>query len=330
MRPTIYDVAKHAGVSISTVSLVLNKPDRVKEDTRQKILSTIDAIGYLPKADAVQRARKGTGRIGVLGPFTSYASYRNHLVGIVEAAKSGSFEIVLFDTPSAMQSYPAILDALPITGRVDGLVILSIPMTEIAATRITQLGLPTVLVDSRFPGFDSVFVDNYAGGEMAADYLQDRGFETFCYFGESSSEDAPPSQTSDRQRGFADALARHGYLLSPTHTVVCRNDVDMATASARNLIERIARPFALFAGNDLLAAGAIRAARHLGLRVPEDIAILGFDDGDLAAALDLSSIRQPLVDMGQIGFQLLAGRLESAKAPQEIKLGLEIVQRSSS
>jgi DNA-binding LacI/PurR family transcriptional regulator len=148
---TIYDVAAEAGVSISTVSLALNSPTRVSDATRQRVLRAADALGFVPKADAVSRARRGVGRIGVVAPLTSYASFARRLNGVLRAVQGQPLEVVVFDQQSAAATALPLLASLPLTRRLDGLVVMGLPLEESVATRLVSLELPTVLVDLRHP-----------------------------------------------------------------------------------------------------------------------------------------------------------------------------------
>ncbi|HEV7626424.1 MAG TPA: LacI family DNA-binding transcriptional regulator, partial [Streptomyces sp.] len=184
-RVTIYEVAAEAGVSISTVSLALNTPARVSIRTRQRVLDAVDALGYTPKTEAVAQARKGVGRIGVLAPYTSYPSVARRLTGVLRAVGDKPVEVVVFDQESSAKSASPLLASLPLTGRLDGLIIMSIPLEESVAGRLLGLGLPAVLVDVRHPDFDSVHTDDVTGGRLVAEHLVERGHRRFGFLGES-------------------------------------------------------------------------------------------------------------------------------------------------
>ena len=146
-KVTIYEVARRAGVSIATVSHVFNRPERVKSSTRERVLDVVDELGFVPKPTAVSLARKGVGRIGVLAPFTSYSSYATRLNGILEACAGRSVEVVVFDAPSATMAESPLLQTLPTTGRLDGLVIMGLPLDDRTAGRLKRGKLATVLVE---------------------------------------------------------------------------------------------------------------------------------------------------------------------------------------
>ncbi|SFM97706.1 transcriptional regulator, LacI family [Pleomorphomonas diazotrophica] len=330
MQPTIYDVAKAAGVSISTVSLALNRPERVSRATRERVLGAIDALGFVPRAEAVAKARRGLKRIGVVGPFTRYPSYRRRVAGVVEAASAAGFEVVIYDSLSATEAEAPLLDSLPLTGRVDALMIVSLPVDDAALDRLTDLSIEAVLVDGRRPGLDCVFIDNARGGALAAEHLMARGCRSFALLGERTEDAVLATHLAERGRGYVAALEARGHRVPEENRITARMDLQDATAAAMALLSRPDRPDAVFAASDLLAAGVLSAARALGLGVPEDVAVVGFDDGTLAEALGLTSIRQPFEESGRVGFDLLQRRLGGGTGTREVQLGLELIERGTS
>lgn len=329
MQPTIYDVAKAADVSISTVSLVLNRPERVGRVTREKVLGVIDRLGFVPRAEAVAKARRGLKRIGVVGPFTRYPSYRRRVAGIVDAASAAGFEVVIYDSLSATEAEAPLLDSLPLTGRVDALMVVSLPVDDAALERLKDLSIEVVLVDGRRSGLDCVFVDNARGGALAAEHLMARGRRRFAVLGERTDDAVLATHLAERGRGYVAALAAEGHAVPDEHRIAARLDLREATAAATALLSGADRPDAVFAASDLLAAGVLAAARSLGLAVPEDVAVVGFDDDTLAEALGLTSIRQPFEESGRAGFDLLKRRLGGGTGTREVQLGLELVARQT-
>ena len=133
---TIYDVAARAGVGISTVSNTLNKPDRVSPKTRKRVLDAAAELGFVPKSEAVSRARRGVGRIGVIAPFVSYNSYMRRLAGVLEVMNRNNLEVCIFDEESAAAKSSLLLSQLPLNSRLDGLIIMGIPLDDDAAQRL--------------------------------------------------------------------------------------------------------------------------------------------------------------------------------------------------
>ena len=327
---TIYDVAARAGVSISTVSLALNSPQRVSTETRRKVLEAVDALGFIPKTDAVAKARRGVGRIGVIAPYTSYPSVARRLNGILQVVGHRPLEIVLFEQESAAQSSSPLLSSLPITGRLDGLLVVSLPLEESAAKRLTKLRFPTVLIDVRYPGFDSVLIDDASGGRLVAEHLVARGHRHLSFLGETQQSHLYVSPAQRRLAGYRAALVEAGYPLTDGDVQYTDHDIELASAAANELLSVESRPTAIFASSDTLAAGTVRAARSLGLAVPGDVAVVGFDDGELAEALDLTTVRQPLEESGRAAMQRLLQQLDKPGTVREVTLGLELIVRSTS
>jgi len=314
---TIYDVATQAGVSISTVSLALNSPARVSAETRRKVLAAVDALGFVPKTDAVARARRGVGRVGVIAPYTSYPSVARRLNGVLQAVGRRPLEIVLFDQESAAESSSPLLGSLPITGRLDGLIVVNLPLDDAVAKRLTGLRLPTVLVDVRHPRFDSVLADDPTGGRLVAEHLVAQGHRRFAFLGEAQKSHLYVSPSQRRLAGYRAALAEAGYTLTDRDMRLTAHGVESARAATKELLSVEDRPTAVFASSDLLAAGALKAAQDLGLAVPGDVAVVGFDDGDLAEALDLTTVRQPLEESGRAAMERLLQQLDKPGTVRE-------------
>jgi LacI family transcriptional regulator len=327
---TIYDVAQRAGVSITTVSNVLNKPSRVGTASMERVLKAIDELGFTPKEAAVSRARKGVGRIGVLAPFTSYASYRERLVGVLRACEDRPVEVVLFDQQSVAEATSPLLSSLPTTGRLDGLIICGLPLEDTMAERLTRRKLPAVLVDSFHSDLSSVNTDDEAGGYLAAQHLLDRGCRTFAYVRERQRSGAFHSQGQKRAAGFVKALADHGLPESAFKHVITTSDVAGGQRAATEILATGERPDAVFAHFDDIAAGLVSGFRAAGVSVPDDITVMGYDDGALAQAMNITTVRQPFTETGRLGCVLLLDQLDgTSHAVQHVTLPLSVVVRDT-
>jgi DNA-binding LacI/PurR family transcriptional regulator len=326
-RVTIYEVAERAGVSISTVSNVVNKPDRVSPATRARVLAAADALGFVPKVQAMDLARRGTGRIGVMAPFTSYGSYLRRLAGVLSAAAASEVEVAVFDHESAATTTSPALASMPIHGRLDGLIVMGLQIEEHIAERFHTRGLPTVAVDADSDLFSRVLMDDIEGGRVAARHLVGRGHRRFGYLLEQQLADYE-SQAVKRLSGFREVVGA----MDPAGEVVVAssaNSVDGARAAAAQLLDGPDRPTAIMAHHDLLAVGVLLAARDRGLRVPEDVAVMGFDDGDAAAAADLTTVRQPFEESGRAALNILLGNARGSGVRTATVLAVELVQRST-
>jgi len=328
--PTIYDVASQAGVSISTVSLALNAPSRVRDETLERIHAAIDELGFVPKTEAIARARRGVGRIGVIAPFTTYPSFSRRLNGVLSYLRGQSYETVVYDHEGAGTS---LLSSLPLTRRLDGLIVMSLPLSDEVVQRLLDRDLPTVLVELERPGFSAVTIDNDAAGELVADLLTKRGHRRFAYLGEGGTKPHPHDrilQSEARFLGFRRALERRGLSLTDEYVRLVRHQLPLATEGAGRLLDLPEPPTAIFAHTDVLASGVLHAARRRRLDVPRDVAVVGFDDSDLAEHLGLTSVRQPFEESGELAATLLLGRLRDAnRALQGVSLKLTLVERET-
>jgi DNA-binding LacI/PurR family transcriptional regulator len=324
-RVTIYEVADRAQVSISTVSNVLNKPDRVSPATRGRVLAAIDELGFVPKVQAVSLARRGTGRIGVMAPFTSYGSYLRRLSGLLTAATELEIDVLVFDHESAALASSPVLASMPVHGRLDGLIVMGLRIEDAIADRLRERHLPTVAVDADSVLFSRVVIDDRTGGRTAAEHLRDRGHRRVGYLLERQVSDYE-SQAIKRLAGFREVMVTAGGSVAVTSS---DNSVDAARRAAGDLLDAAERPTAIMAHHDELAVGVLLESRARGLRVPEDVAVMGFDDGDMALAADLTTVRQPFEESGSTALSVLLGHLGGSDLRSTTVLDVRLVQRST-
>jgi DNA-binding LacI/PurR family transcriptional regulator len=324
-RVTIYEVAERAQVSISTVSNVMNKPDRVSSATRERVLAAAYELGFVPKVQAVSLARRGTGRIGVMAPFTSYGSYLRRLSGVLAAATELEIDVVVFDHESAASASSPALASMPIHGRLDGLIVMGLRIEDAIAERLRERNLPTVAVDAESALFSRVVIDDNDGGRLAARHLRDRGHRRVGYLLERQVSDYE-SQAIVRLSGFREVFdAAGGEVIVATSD----NSVDAARQAASVLLDSADRPSAVMAHHDALAVGVLLAARDRGLRVPDDVAVMGFDDGDAATAADLTTVRQPFEESGTTALSVLLGHMDGSGLRSTTVLDVSLVERST-
>jgi len=310
---TIYDVAREAGVSISTVSNALNRPERVSAATRDRVLAAADRLAFVPKATAVSLARRGAGCIAVMAPFTSYASYYARLNGILQEVAQSGTEVRVVDIVSAAAATSPVLAASAITGRLDGLIVMGEQIDPDVERRLVERGMPTVLVDATSERFSAVTMDDYRGGGACAEHLLSLGHRRVGYLVERQLSDYE-SQARSRLHGFRDTFER----ASGTSLAVATSgpSIDEAREATRKLLLLEDRPTAIMAHYDLLAMGAVQAARELSLHVPQDVSIMGYDDGPEARALGLTTMRQPFAESGSTAVKVLLDRLVDPAAPR--------------
>jgi DNA-binding LacI/PurR family transcriptional regulator len=328
-KPTIYDVAKSAGVSITTVSRIINAPDKVNSETRKKVLTAIDALGFVPKAEARARAMQHTGRIGVISPFFTAPSFMQRLRGIAETLSPKNFELVVYtvDSSDHLQGY---LSSLPLTGNLDGLIILSLPVDDTHARRLIDHRLPTVLVEYPHSKLNCVEIDDAEGGRMATNYLLGKGHRRIAFLGDTDLPEYSIHPVSLRLSGFRRALKEYRIKIPDTFVRLAPYSQEQTRVVARELLNLPEPPTAIFAATDFQALGVLKAARQLGFKVPEQLAVIGFDDLDLAEYADLTTISQHLDESGRLAVELLLAQIESpSRPPRHTKLPLTLVERET-
>lgn len=329
--PTIYDVAKLAGVSIATISRVLNSPDKVNSETHKQVMSAIDRLGFVPKAEARARAMQGTGRIGVLTPFFTAPSFVQRLRGVASALSKANYELVIYpvDSLDHLQGY---LSSIPLMKNVDGLIIMSLAIEDTDAKRLSANGMETVLIEYKHRGMNSILIDDQHGGSLVAEHLIKKGHKTFAFVGDiESPEKFSIHPVRSRLMGFKQTLQDAGLTLSKSYI---RSSPDTQIESrqvANELLQLPKPPTAIFAASDFQALAVMKVARQLGIKIPDDVAIVGFDDIDVAEHVDLTTISQHLDESGRLAAEILLSRISEGSRPlQHVNLPLNLIARATS
>ena len=305
MNPTIYDVSRLSGVSIATVSRTFSNPDLVRENTRRKVFEAAEILHYSPNAIARAMARQRTDKVAflickevatILDEF-----YAGICIGIMGETNRIDRELVI--------STAADWDLTASNAKnkqVDGVILGGNARPELVS-ELQSRGLAVVLVNNRMAGFDipCVVSDEYGGVRQALEHLIARGHRNIAMLAGRFS----PYILNERYRAFLEIAQSHGLSTDARQIRLCDPAVDSAETACEELLARPDRPTAILAANDMLAAGAMKAARRLGLRVPEDLAVTGVDDSNICGLLEpeLTSVH---IDCRRMG-ELAAARLQS-------------------
>jgi LacI family transcriptional regulator len=299
----IKDVAQHAGVSVGTVSNVINRPDLVAAETRVRVQATIDRLGYV-RSEAARSLRAGQSRIiGQLVLDMANPFFADVATGAARAARAAGLRVMLCNSANDPAEEAEYL-SLFAEQRVRGVLLTPADPTGADLAVLRRHQIPFVLVDRVTSEGCSVSVDDVAGGRMAAAHLAETGHELVGYV----SGPMNLAQCRDRHTGALAALAAHGLPEGALiHLPAERMDVASGRDAGRGLLELSRRPTAVFCANDLLALGVLQSLYAAGISVPDEMAIVGYDDIELAgaAAVPLTSVRQPSVEMGLIAAELL-------------------------
>jgi len=326
---TIYDVAKKAGVSVSTVSRAVNTPHLVQEKTRQKVMRAVEQLKFVPKAEASVLARKNVGSIGVLLPFFTSPSFVQRMRGIASALSATKFEFVVYTVGSRAQ-LDEYLDVLPLWRRLDGLIVMSMPLSDAQRRHLQAHSLEVVCVEFAQAHFSSINIDNSEGGRMAARHLAAKGRRRCAYIGEVGIPEHIIHLSDLRLDGFRQGLQEKGLELPDEYVSREPYSREAVMRQTDTLLDRSAPPDAIFAYSDLHAADVLRISRARGIRVPQDLAIIGFDGTDVADFLGLTTIDQGLDESGRLAAEILMSRiLDRSRPPQNTRLQLNLIERGT-
>ena len=328
---SLQEVARRAKVSIATVSRVLNKSDKVAAETRAAVEKALRELGYRPSRVA-RRLRMKDGRahlVGLIIPDIQNPFYAEIARGVEDAAYAAEYALLLCNSDENPEKERFYLEVMR-SESVDGIVLPPFDDTDSAVIDIVATGMPVVCVDRSMVKLktDLVEVDNHRGAFEAVAHLLDKGHRHIGLIEGRTHV----STSRERRRGYLDALAERG--------VTVRKDLmrsgDFKQESGRVLANELLAlrkpPTALFVCNNLMTVGALAAIHQRGLRVPQDVAIVGFDDLPWAEALDppLTVVRQPAYDVGRQAMELLLKRImEPERAPVTLRLLPELVTRRS-
>jgi len=311
------------------VSRVLNGSTQVREETRQKVLAAIEDLSFSPNMAARQLSGGKTFTIGVMTPFFTYPSFVERLTGIQSALHNSEYDLVLYSIRSPEQ-LERQMHALLTRNRVDGLIVLSLPVAEETIQRINP-NLPIIVIDDTKPirNYPRITIDNVAGGEMATNYLIERGHRMLGFVGDQIENLFGFVSTRHRFEGFCRALDHAGLTLVDEWVRFGEHSQEAARQNALDILRNPRRPTAIFVSIDTLALGVLAAINDLNLRVPEDVAVIGFDDIQAASYMNLTTVRQHLVYSGQMGAQWMLEWLDQQRRPDpaEVILPLEMVER---
>jgi LacI family transcriptional regulator len=319
---TIYEVAQRAGVSIATVSRALRGSDYVSETTRRRVLEAVEELRFRPSRLGQSLAEGRHAANGIVFPDLSGPYYAEVVLGYEEVAAELGASVLILATHGRPDPVGKVLD---LARRVDGMVLMGRTVADEVVSQVAATGIPTVLLARPATGTaDTIVADNEASGRRMVDHLLAHGYRRFAYLGEP---DESPDVTQ-RYAAFRTALTEAG--LTPPAPVRCAFDVAAGEAAAREALAGSPPPQALVCANDEVALGALAVAREVGLSVPGDVAIAGWDNVMAARYAGLTTVRQPMRELGATAARWLQDRIAGSRVPvrQEV-LQTQLVVRAS-
>lgn len=326
---TMKDVARRAGVSVATVSRVLNGSDKVVDETSEKVLQACQELDYSLHL-AAQRLRLGkTNTICVVLPFLTLPSIVERLRGVQEALLECNFDLIPYSVGSPEMRDKKIHD-LANRSRTDGLMIISMPINDQQAERLINNEMPVVLIDSNRPEFSRVNVDDTEGGRLATQYLIDQGHSKIAFISSHLENPLQFSSTLNRYQGYRNALESAGIPANPFYQVEGEHGREEAEEMALILLNQADPPTAIFSSSDTKAVGVLDAARKKGIKVPEQLSVVGYDNIRDAEYLEITTIKQPLFQAGVVGCETLLSIIDQPdQNPEEIILPVELIVRKT-
>ncbi|PAU95629.1 LacI family transcriptional regulator [Aliifodinibius salipaludis] len=326
---TIYDIAKKAGVSIATVSRVVNNSDGIADKTREKVLKVADELGYYPQAYAQGLARKKKNIIMVVVPVLSNYFFMEVLAGIQDEISNYNYDLNIFNVQSNGKDnmFPQVKNIIK-RQWADGYLFISTHLRDTELEQLQDYDMPITLIDESYPGMDSVSVDNEEGIEKAMNYFLENGLTRIAII--SAMKTSKPGRK--RIEGYEKALNEAGVTVEED-LIVTGDSMYRDGFSEQNgyeamikLLELPNPPQACFCTSDIQAVGAMKAMEEKGMEIP----IIGYDDITISNYIGLSTIRQPMYDMGTLATKKLMKRMKNREAEPEHKVfAPELILRSS-
>jgi LacI family transcriptional regulator len=330
-KVTIKDVARLSGVSPMTVSRVINASERVRPDTRRRVEDAISALGYVPSRLARGLSRQRTGTLALIVPDVANPFFTLIVRGAEDVARRAGYRVLLCDTRADLTVEHEVIEEM-LAHRVEGIVIAPVnDRSKADLRRLAEFGVPFVLIDRTVPGVESdvVLGDSVSGAHQLVEHLISLDHRRIGFIVESDQV----STARDRERGYESALAAAGISVDRALVTKATADPRGGFEGMRRLLALESPPTAVFTVNNLVALGAIEAVRAAGLEVPDDIALVCFDDIEYASRLYpfLTVMEQPAEAFGSMGTQLLLDRIagRGAERTRVVVLPAEFVVRKS-
>ncbi len=327
MHPTVYHVAENAGVSIATVSRVINNSPKVRPKTRDKVLKVIEELDYHPNLSAQGLALNITEIIALIFPDISGPFYSEVIRGVENEASQHDYHLLIYST-HGKDNNPRFLRRLP--GRVDGLILMTRSVDDQYIFELSRKRILFVLLDRKIDSMeaDCILSNNVKAADQATEHLIQHNCRSIAFI--SGPVDSPDSNA--RFNGYQQAMEKYG--LPTSASLVESGDFRQPSGyqAMNRLLDQKNPPDAVFAANDEMAIGAIEAIRNRKLTTPDDVAVIGYDDIQLASYVQpsLTTVRQPMRQFGILAVQQLLRRInDPSTSPETIVLPTQLIIRHS-
>lgn len=313
MNITMHDIARATGVSQSTVSRILNDNPNVKPEKKKKVLDYIEKVGYRPNLLAKSLKNNNSYLIGVCVPDLLNPYFYEIIETLETLGRKNKYSIIIHNSKNnPILEWEGIMDF--VDRQVDGIIL--VPRSNLNTDKLKELKIPSVIVTQIKKGIDSVSVCHKSGGKLAAKHLLNLGHQKVGFIGGSL-------ETDEKFMGFYKEIEDSGmefsmnnYLNIPDYSYSKKEIESIVYKYIKTHKENL--PTAFFAGNDIIAFETMKVLDDFGIKVPEDISIIGFDDTVIAKALKISSIKQPIEDISKISFEILLNKIKNDKTESDV------------
>jgi LacI family transcriptional regulator len=326
--PTIYDVARAAGVSTSTVSHVINGTRYVSDKTKQRVQQAMEQLRFRPNSLARSLVRQETRTIALIVPDNVNPFFAELARGIEDHGFEAGYNVLLCNSDRSVSKELAYLDMLT-SKRVDGIIYMTMSTEIDQLQQLVDLRIPIVTFDREFGDIDAILLDNEAGAYDATRHLTELGHRRIGCIGGPDAK----TRSHARVRGYEQALIEAGIAIDPELIQMGAWTYETGQEAAKQLFDLHPPPTAIFAGNDMMAIGAIAHLRDRGLHVPEDVSVVGFDNVTLSAYYSppLTTMSTPIQQIGEQLCRLLLGRINNQlpSIPQRSSVRGQLVVRAS-
>lgn len=322
---TLKDVAEKAGVTVTTVSRVINNRGYISEQTRTKVYEVMKELSYQPNELARSLSKQKTNTIGIIVPHIVHPYFAKLISNLESMAAKHKFKIILCNTKGETEKEKEYIEMCR-SNRVSGIILCS---RNVDAKEIVNMEIPVVLIERKLEsGTIGIQCDNYMGGVLATQHLISNGCKNLLHFSGVVNEDMPADA---RERAFVDICQKNGvkhYEKQCTSSVY--NHLDYHEY-IRKTLKKVPEVDGVFASSDLIAAQVIQVCSELGIKIPEQLKLVGFDDVEIAQLTTptITTIRQPIKEMSEWAIEFIEKRLEGEAVPEQIKLPVSLVVRQS-
>ncbi|GAB2467177.1 LacI family DNA-binding transcriptional regulator [Jatrophihabitans fulvus] len=331
MVASIEDVARRAGVSIATVSRALRGLPDVASATRDRVLAAAAELDYVASPFAARLASGRTATVGLVVPFVNRWFFSEVIATVETTLRRHNFDLLLYNLGDP-DGRTRFFEVMPLRKRVDGVVVASIVLEDDEFAALDDLGQPLALLGIERPGTMSAAIDDIAAARLAVDHLTALGHRRIALIGGDTDDPMRFTPPLHRRTGYHQALAAVGVEPDPALEVLGYFTVAGGVEAAQHLMALPDPPTAIFAESDEMAYGAQRALYDAGVKVPEQVSVVGFDDQPMSELMKLTTVRQPVTAQAQDVttrlLEVIGGSAEAAAAPAVV-LDTELVVRSS-